>query len=312
MEVSVFCITYNHENYIRKALEGFVSQKTNFSFEVLIHDDASTDNTASIIREYEEKYPEIIKAVYQTENQYSKGNKIIKSFLLPKAKGKYYAICEGDDYWIDPYKLQKQYDFLSKNPEYSFCVHCANYHFINENRIEKIPNISCDRDYTLDDIIRSGGGIFATNSLFIRKEAYAMRPEVFDTKGFGDYQMFMYGAISGKCRCLHDIMSVYAAGVSGSWTDRIWNNTAKRIEHYKVLIDMLKRVDKYYNGQFSDSINYKINETEFQILILEEKYNLAKKEPYKQFWKSRRKSKMLSFLKKHFPFLITIKKYIKK
>lgn len=116
--VSVICTAYNHESYIRQCLDGFVMQKTNFSFEVLVHDDASTDRTADIIREYEAKYPDIIKPIYQNENQYSKGIAIYSKFIYPNVNGKYIAICEGDDYWIDPFKLQKQVDFLETNEEY--------------------------------------------------------------------------------------------------------------------------------------------------------------------------------------------------
>ena len=107
--VSVICNTYNHEKYIKSALDGFVMQKTNFEYEVLIHDDASTDSTADIIREYEKKYPDIIKPIYQSENQYSKKVPISKTYQYSRAKGKYIAICEGDDYWTDPFKLQKQF-----------------------------------------------------------------------------------------------------------------------------------------------------------------------------------------------------------
>ena len=121
--VSVLCTAYNHEKYIRSALDGFVNQKTNFRYEVLINDDASTDHTAAIIAEYEAKYPDIIKPVYQTENQYSKGVFITKSILFPRSKGKYTAICEGDDYWCDENKLQKQVDFLESHEEYAACVH---------------------------------------------------------------------------------------------------------------------------------------------------------------------------------------------
>lgn len=116
--VSIDCLTYNHEAYIRDALEGFLMQKTDFPFEILIHDDASTDQTANIIREYEKKYPGIIKPIYQKENQYSKEVNITTDFQYSRAKGKYIAICEGDDYWTDPYKLQKQVDFLETHPNY--------------------------------------------------------------------------------------------------------------------------------------------------------------------------------------------------
>jgi glycosyltransferase involved in cell wall biosynthesis len=116
--VSVACITYNHEKYIEDAIKSFLIQETDFPFEILIHDDASTDNTANIVREYVEKYPNIIKPIFQTENQYSKGFKMNLEFNFPRAKGKYIALCEGDDYWTDPNKLQIQVAFLEENPDY--------------------------------------------------------------------------------------------------------------------------------------------------------------------------------------------------
>lgn len=121
--VSVFCETYNHELYIRDCLDGMLMQKTDFSFEILIHDDASTDHTQMIIKEYAEKHPDVIKPILQHENQYSKGVNIWQTFQMPRARGKYIALCEGDDYWTDPLKLQKQVDFLEKHEEYSMCCH---------------------------------------------------------------------------------------------------------------------------------------------------------------------------------------------
>lgn len=115
--VSIKCITYNHEPYIRQCLEGFVMQKTNFRFEAVVHDDASTDGTADIIREYAEKYPDIIKPIYETENQYSKKDGSLGRIMDAACTGKYIAMCEGDDYWTDPLKLQKQVDILESNPE---------------------------------------------------------------------------------------------------------------------------------------------------------------------------------------------------
>ncbi len=132
--VTVITLAYNHESYIRECLEGIVMQKTNFAYELLIHDDASTDNTANIIREYEGKYPEIIKPVYQTENQYSKKTGIIRNILLPRIKSKYIAMCEGDDYWTDPYKLQKQVDFLEANPDYGVVYANVDYLFQDKNK----------------------------------------------------------------------------------------------------------------------------------------------------------------------------------
>lgn len=110
--VSIRCLAYNHEQFIRECLDGFVMQKTNFRFEAVVHDDASTDKTPEIIREYAEKYPNIIKPIFETENQYSKHNGTLGKIMDAACKGKYIAMCEGDDYWTDPLKLQKQVDIL--------------------------------------------------------------------------------------------------------------------------------------------------------------------------------------------------------
>lgn len=116
--VSIVCTTFNQNKFIKDTLEGFLIQKTNFPVEIVIHDDASTDGTNEIIKEYESRYPKVIKAIYQTENQYSKSIDIAEEFIYPLIKSKYVAICEGDDYWIDPLKLQKQVNFLEFNEDY--------------------------------------------------------------------------------------------------------------------------------------------------------------------------------------------------
>lgn len=134
--VSVCCITYNHAPFIRQCLDGFMMQQTDFPFEVLIHDDASTDGTADIIREYEEKYRGIIKPIYQQENQYSKSIPISATYNFPRAQGKYIALCEGDDYWTDPYKLQKQVDFLEANPSYGIVYTDIDMYFQNKGKYE--------------------------------------------------------------------------------------------------------------------------------------------------------------------------------
>ena len=106
--VSIVSLTYNHEKYIKQALESFLNQKTNFEYEIIIHDDASTDKTPQIVRKYQNKYRKLIKPILQKENLKSKGNGIVSRIAFSAAHGKYIALCEGDDYWTDPYKLQKQ------------------------------------------------------------------------------------------------------------------------------------------------------------------------------------------------------------
>lgn len=121
--VSIVVATYNHEKYISTAIESFLMQRCDFKVEILINDDASTDKTAEIVRSYEQNYPNLFRNFYQFENQYSKGKKPWIDILFPTSKGKYIAICEGDDYWTDPFKLQKQVDFLEKRKEFGFCFH---------------------------------------------------------------------------------------------------------------------------------------------------------------------------------------------
>ena len=121
--VTIRCLVYNHEPFLRQCLDGFVMQQTNFRFEAIVHDDASTDGSAAIIREYAAKYPDIIKPIYETENQYSKRDGSLRRIMNAHTHGKYVAMCEGDDYWTDPLKLQKQVDFLESHPDFSLCTH---------------------------------------------------------------------------------------------------------------------------------------------------------------------------------------------
>src|SRR5690606_24467927 len=122
-KVTVACITFNHAPYILKCLEGIFMQVCDFDFEVIIHDDCSTDGTQDIIKEYVRPYKDKVRLILQDVNQYSQGKKPLIDFILPVARGKYIAFCEGDDYWTDPLKLQKQVDFLEKHPNLSFCSH---------------------------------------------------------------------------------------------------------------------------------------------------------------------------------------------
>jgi glycosyltransferase involved in cell wall biosynthesis len=140
--VTIICTSYNHENYIKECLDGFIMQQTNFSFEIIVHDDVSTDATIQIVKEYESKYPHLFNNIYQTENQFSKREvNIWGDIIIPKSKGKYIAICEGDDYWTDPYKLQKQVDFLEQNEDYVLTLHHRERLFNHNFTFEK-----CNKD----------------------------------------------------------------------------------------------------------------------------------------------------------------------
>ncbi len=157
--VSICCITYNHESYIEDAIEGFLIQETDFPFEILIHDDASTDRTADIIKEYEASYPTLLKPIYQAKNQYSKGKR--PGFInMERALGKYIAFCEGDDYWIDPKKLQKQTVILNNHNKCSACFTNAIYiNEIDSNRKIFVNNLNRELSLSIKYFLKEVGSI---------------------------------------------------------------------------------------------------------------------------------------------------------
>lgn len=217
--VSISCITYNHERFIPQCLDGFLMQQCNFDFEILIHDDASTDNTAAIIREYEAKYPDIIKPIYQTENQWSKGIKSINpTFNYPRVKGKYIALCEGDDYWTDPLKLQKQVDFMDNDKTVVLCAHQADI-VDNDGSFIKKYNKPKPKYIKPFEIVLKGGDAFATAGIVFRRE---MLDSFFFQflRGFpvGDTVLIYTANEVGKIGFINDTMSAYRINVPGSWT----------------------------------------------------------------------------------------------
>lgn len=216
--VTIRCLVYNHEPYLRQCLDGFVMQKTNFRFEAIVHDDASTDNSADIIREYAEKYPDIIKPILETENQYSKHDGSIRRIMNAHTHGKYCALCEGDDYWTDPYKLQKQVDFLESHPDYAMCFHNAIQHWQDDltKKDSLFSNIE-NREYS---------GIELYNRWIVPTASVMFCKQVIDSKLyieasndrkfiFGDTVLFLCCARYGKVYGMNDVMSVYRRLSSG-------------------------------------------------------------------------------------------------
>ena len=212
--VSIACITYNHEKYIRQCLDGFVMQRVNFKYEIVIHDDASTDNTATIIREYCEKYPHLFVPILQKQNKYVEGKGILAPYVYPHCQGKYIALCEGDDYWIDPYKLQKQVDFLEGHPEYSMCFHKAKTLYDDQpEKVSRLFDSIKDRDYTIDELFLDW--IVPTASILYRREfTTAIKQDC--NFMFGDGILVLSMASCGKVHALGDTMSVYRRTKTGA------------------------------------------------------------------------------------------------
>lgn len=211
--VSICCITYDHGSYIRQCIDGFLMQITSFPFEVIIHDDASTDNTAEIIKEYASKDSRI-KAILRKENIKSTGVAVLP-LVYKEAKGKYIAVCEGDDYWIDPYKLQKQFDFLETHPDFSMCFH--SYYEKKGEELYLKPYTLKD-ELTLADFAKSIGGI-QTLTVF-HKHVITSKTSQKDTGFTGSYFLYAILAELGKLKFINEPMAVYRVHSGGLWSGK--------------------------------------------------------------------------------------------
>lgn len=238
--ISICCLTYNHEKFIRQCLDGFLMQKTTYNFEILIHDDASTDSTPSIIREYEQQYPDIVKPIYQKENQYQKGIANTPVYQFPRVRSKYIALCEGDDYWTDEYKLQKQIDFLESHPDYSLCSHRFKIYNIEENKWEP------EWDYYKELFRNNPEGIsFTLEDNYLKHWLTKVLTVVIRTEDiitedflqftyFRDVHLFYYALRKGKGYCMNFFGGVYNMHIGGVYSKAI-NKTTVNYNVYKDL-----------------------------------------------------------------------------
>lgn len=279
--VSICCITYNHEKFIADAIDSFLMQRTNFDYEILVHDDASTDKTADIIRSYEKKYPNIIKPIYQTENQYSKGVHVTK-INVDRAKGKYIAFCEGDDYWTDPFKLQKQVNFMEQHPECSLCVHAG--YVVSAAKKEIIRHSRPYKEnkfYSADEIIEFGGGLFLSNSMLYRKKFDEIRPAFFLNAPVGDYPLAINLALQGDIYYMDEMMSAYRVGDVGSWTSTNFSTIDKKKKHFGDITKMLDELNEYSHCKYKDAITRTKKRIHFFLLIEQEKFKEALHDEFK-------------------------------
>lgn len=229
--VSILCMTYNHAPYIEDAINGFLMQETDFTFEIWIHDDASTDGTSDIVMRYQSEYPSIIKTILQEENQYSKGRRPPR-FLRRVFRGKYCAFCEGDDFWISKDKLSRQYASLERNPQAHISIHPAYVlDIVSGIVIKKIDqgNVYCTID--VSKVVESGGQYAPTASYFFKSEEFESMPDWFFEAvdlPFGDFFMEVVIGRDGLVY-LPDLYSVYRRNVPGSYTERTENYDDSRV-----------------------------------------------------------------------------------
>lgn len=284
--VSIVCNAFNQEKYIADAIDSFLIQSTDFDFEILIHDDCSTDDTANIIKTYQKKYPSLIKTIIQTENQYSKGFKVTR-INSERARGKYIALCEGDDYWTDPLKLQKQIDYLEKNQEVTLCVHGASIIDAKTNKqLDILVPSNRSRYFTTDEIIFGGGGLFATNSMVFRREDFKTIPDFYDRSKVGDYPLTVYLSLLGKVYFMNEIMSAYRTSVPGSWTEEHFQSEFEvQNGHFMQIESLLESINDFSCQQLTPIVNQTILRNRFNLYLGHGRLYEMKKDELEAFYK---------------------------
>lgn len=251
--VSICCVTYNHEKYISEAINGFLLQKTNFPFEIVLGEDCSTDATLKIVQKYKDMYPNLIKIITYEKNMGAAEN--FKN-VYESLKSKYIAFCEGDDYWTDIHKLQKQVDFLENNSDFMICCHRSeNIEQSSQVIISSYPNIKQEKDMTINDLFNAN---IANTCTFVYRNANIKIPDFFKELKLGDWPLHMLHAEYGKIKYFPQSMSVYRVHSGGSWT------SADNIQRLDAAIEVLKKMNIYFKNRYALQINKLINRSIFE------------------------------------------------
>lgn len=264
--VTVICITYNHAPYIRDALEGFLAQQTRFPVEILVHDDASTDGTADIVRDYAQRYPDRIHPIFQQENQFSKGVSPVPTFCFPLVRGKYVALCEGDDHWTDPAKLQRQVEALEKHPEADLCAHCARRTRNGRPAGFMAPRIrNCI--IPVEEVVK--GIPLATASLLCRADVYLQTSPMREVV-FLDFSLQLQAAIRGGIVYLSRCMSEYRIGTAGSWSSTY--RGARRMDARQLVRQILDAFDSWTEKRYHAAVRWRLAKLDTGDLITQHRY----------------------------------------
>ncbi len=292
--VSVCVLTYNHQKYLTECLDSILGQITDFKYEMIIYDDASTDGTTDIVKNYADKYPDIIIPVLQKENQYSKHGKIpllYQEFIYPKVRGRYVAYCEGDDYWSDRYKLSRQLETLNKNPDCLMCLHYTD--LVNEKgeHIEgSYPQNTIKEGVISQNDFLSGltdGYFFHTTSFFCRIEVIEKLlknvPDYYRESDVDDVPFLLFIGNLGVVYFIDMHMSCYRRNSLGSWTEQQKDNKERIIQHKKRMIHMYEMYDDFSDHKYASIVQHWIHNEEFMILEISHDFKKMIKPEYKEF-----------------------------
>ncbi len=264
--VSMVCDTYNQAPFIGKTLEGFLMQKTTFPVEIVVHDDASTDGTAEIVSRYEKEHPDLFRCIYRSENMYRHDPKILEHYVFPYCRGKYIAICEGDDYWTDPLKIQKQAEWMESHPDCTLCFTACDLIDADGNIIGAETPFGSDCDVPTETIIRGMGGFCPTASIMAPGDLCRNRPAYCDLVEVDDAPLQIFFASRGSVHYLSARTCAYRVSAPGSWTEmQRREKTEKRVLLQEHMIRMHEAFDEETGGRWHDAVQDAIRKDRFEI-----------------------------------------------
>jgi len=303
--VTVILPTHNHAPFIAQAIESVLMQQTDFPFDILLHDDASTDGTADVCRAYAKEHPDKITLIAQSVNQYQIDRRIQSHILIPRVKAKYTAILDGDDFWVDPLKLQKQIDYMETHPDCTLCIGSANVVDVNNKVVGRVAPYDEDRVVDPADMIRGGGGFVATNTILMPTELLKNLPEFADHIEAEDIPFQLLGALAGYAWYMAGTLIAYRQLVPGSWSVRQYASAMEtRIKTSRDVIALNEGYDAYSGGKYHDAFVQAIQYQEFLILCYTHKLREAMRPPYRRFYDALSiKRKIRLRCEKYFPKL---------
>ncbi|ADL06344.1 glycosyltransferase family 2 protein [Lacrimispora saccharolytica] len=285
---SISCLTFNHGAYIRQALDSFLMQKTNFEYEILVHDDASTDGTGEILREYGEKYPDKVKPLIQRSNQYSQGiDNISGAFNFPRVRGKYIFMCDGDDYWISPDKMQKQVDYLEAHPDCTLCIHSAEIELVGKALTEKkMRPYRGNRVITPEEIVDKPSG-YAMSSMAFPSRLVKELPDYYVDCPVGDTPLQMMAAAQGYCYYMDEPMSAYRVGVAGSWTSegKSGDYARKQQIYWERMKKVYEEFDAATEGRLRQAAESAAKRTYYHTMVNTRQFKEIMNPEYRRYYK---------------------------
>lgn len=303
--VTVIIPTHDHAPFVRRAVESVLAQKTTFSFDVLIHDDASTDGTDAIVKDLAERHPDQISLILQTVNQYKTDKKIQTHILYPRITAKYTAICDGDDLWTDENKLQSQVDYLESHPNCTLCISGADKIDVNDRVIGAAAPYDADCVVSVDDMIRAGGEFCSSNTIVAPTALLNTQPDFCELTEVEDIPVHLWCTINGYAWYIAKHMAAYRYAVPGSWSVR--QNAATRETQATTcrgVIGLLQGFDAYTNGKYKASFEDAILYQEFRIRCIEHDLRALKRPPYRAFYLELPKKRRLRlWLERYAPHL---------